>query len=292
MIAHLQQGKYGEVQILRPETVQLMHGTPLTILPRVNRMVLGFYESNYEGRRMIAHGGDTEWFHSDLNLFLDEGVGLFVSVNSLGKEGAAHPLRSTLLREFADRYFPVPDGKSTPLDEKTAREHAQSFAGHYWNSRRPETNFLSLLNLAGEVKVVANDDGTISVSMLKSPTGTDPLARGRTVRLAQGPRDRLGRGRSEGRPHRALQRRGLRVHHDVRAAPTVEVGHLAPAGGNRCAGHPAGDGARVADQRAGTSLLSRAIDTKRQRREGAASDAPRRRGHRSGLGGLDGLVYG
>jgi CubicO group peptidase (beta-lactamase class C family) len=171
MIAHLQQGKYGEAQILRPETVQLMHGTPLTILPRVNRMVLGFYESNYKGRRMIAHGGDTEWFHSDLNLFLDEGVGLFVSVNSLGKEGAAHPLRSTLLREFADRYFPVSDVKSTPLDEKTAREHAQSIAGHYWNSRRPETNFLSLLNLAGEVKVVANDDGTISVSMLKSPTG-------------------------------------------------------------------------------------------------------------------------
>ena len=171
MIAHLQQGKYGEAQILRPETVQLMHGTPLTILPRVNRMVLGFYESNYKGRRMIAHGGDTEWFHSDLNLFLDEGVGLFVSVNSLGKEGAAHPLRNTLLRELADRYFPVPDVKSTPLDEKTAREHAQSVAGHYWNSRRPETNFLSLLNLAGEVKVVANDDGTISVSMLKSPTG-------------------------------------------------------------------------------------------------------------------------
>ncbi len=174
MIAHLQQGRYGEARILQPETAQLMHGTPLTILPRVNRMVLGFYESNYKGRRMIAHGGDTEWFHSDLNLFLDEGVGLFVSVNSLGKDGAAHPLRSTLLREFADRYFLVPDVKSTPLDEKTAREHAQSIAGHYWNSRRPDTNFLSLLNLAGEVKVVANDDGTISVSMLTSPTD-EPL---------------------------------------------------------------------------------------------------------------------
>jgi CubicO group peptidase (beta-lactamase class C family) len=174
MIAHLQQGKYGEAQILRPETVQLMHGTPLTILPRVNRMVLGFYESNYKGRRMIAHGGDTEWFHSDLNLFLDEGVGLFVSFNSLGKDGAAHPLRTTLLREFADRYFPVADVKSTPLDEKTAREHAQGIAGHYWNSRRAETNFLSLLNLAGEVKVAANDDGTISISMLTSPTG-EPL---------------------------------------------------------------------------------------------------------------------
>jgi CubicO group peptidase (beta-lactamase class C family) len=171
MIAHLQQGKYGEAQILKPETAQLMQGTPLTILPRVNRMVLGFYESNYKGRRMIAHGGDTLWFHSDLNLFLDEGVGLFVSFNSPGKEGAAQPLRSTLLEEFADRYFPVPDTRPKPLDTKVASENAHRITGHYVNSRRAETTFMSLLNPASEMKVVANDDGTISLSMLTSPTG-------------------------------------------------------------------------------------------------------------------------
>ncbi|HEX9207249.1 MAG TPA: serine hydrolase domain-containing protein [Steroidobacteraceae bacterium] len=171
MIAHLQDGRLGDAQILKPETARLMHDTPLTILPRVNRMLLGFYESNYKGRRMIAHGGDTEYFHSDLNLFLDHGVGLFVSFNSLGKDGAAHPLRSTLLQEFADRYFPVPDARQAPLDGKTAREHAGMVAGHYVNSRRVESTFMSLLNLASETKVVANDDGTISMSMLASPTG-------------------------------------------------------------------------------------------------------------------------
>jgi len=171
MIAHLQDGRYEGAQILRPETARLMHGTPLTILPRVNRMVLGFYESNYKGRRMIAHGGDTNYFHSDLNLFLDHGVGLFVSFNSLGKDGAAQPLRSTLLEEFADRYFPVPNASARPLDEKTAREHAAMIAGHYVNTRRVETTFMSLLNLASETKVVANDDGTIGVSIFLSPTG-------------------------------------------------------------------------------------------------------------------------
>jgi CubicO group peptidase (beta-lactamase class C family) len=171
MIAHLQQGRLGDAEILKPETAKLMHGTPMTILPHVNRMLLGFYESNYKGRRMIAHGGDTSFFHSDLNLFLDQGVGLFVSFNSLGKDGASHPLRSKLLQEFADRYFPVPAVKHAPLDKKTAREHAGLIAGHYINSRRVETTFMSLLNLASEVKVVANEDGTISVSMLASPTG-------------------------------------------------------------------------------------------------------------------------
>ncbi|HWK52671.1 MAG TPA: serine hydrolase domain-containing protein, partial [Steroidobacter sp.] len=41
MLAHLNQGRLGEGEILRSETAQLMHGTPLTILPRVDRMLLG-----------------------------------------------------------------------------------------------------------------------------------------------------------------------------------------------------------------------------------------------------------
>lgn len=174
MIAHLQDGRFGDAQILKPETAQLMHGTPLTILPHGNRMLLGFYESNLKGRRMIAHGGDTEWFHSDMNLFLDHGVGLFVSFNSLGKDGAAHPLRATLLEEFADRYFPVDAPKPKPLERKVADEHAAMIAGHYISSRRVETTFMSLLTLASEEKVFANDDGTISTSLMLSPTG-EPL---------------------------------------------------------------------------------------------------------------------
>ncbi len=46
MIAHLQKGRYGSGQILKEETAEQMHTTALTILPRVNRMELGFYEDN------------------------------------------------------------------------------------------------------------------------------------------------------------------------------------------------------------------------------------------------------
>jgi len=170
MIAHLQNGRYGENQILKPETAELMHGTPLTILPRVNRMLLGFYETNYNGRRVIGHGGDTQWFHSYMHLFIDDGVGLFVSVNSVGKDGAAGNIRTQLFHEFADRYLPgpAPAGK---VDEQTAAEHARMIAGRYNNSRRMETTFMSLLNLVGEAKVIDNGDGTIGFSMVTSPSG-------------------------------------------------------------------------------------------------------------------------
>ncbi len=74
-----------------------MHGTAAHDHARLNRMLLGFYETNTNGQRVIAHGGDTQWFHSDLQLFLDDGVGIYVSVNSAGKEGAARPIRDGVL---------------------------------------------------------------------------------------------------------------------------------------------------------------------------------------------------
>jgi CubicO group peptidase (beta-lactamase class C family) len=170
MIAHLQKGAFGAARILQAETAEQMHTTPLTILPRVDRMVLGFYEQNRNGHRAIAHAGDTAWFHTDLYLFIDDNVGLFISMNSPGKEGAAGKIRKAVFEQFTDRYLPGPtfDGK---VDEKTAAEHARMMAGVYQVSRRAESNFLRLLNLAGGVKVKANEDATISVSMATNLAG-------------------------------------------------------------------------------------------------------------------------
>lgn len=170
MIAHLQKGAFGEARILEAETAEQMHTTALTVLPRVHRMVLGFYEQNRNGRRIISHAGDTNWFHSDLYLFIDDGVGLFISLNSGGKEGAAGKIRKALFEQFADRYLPGPtfDGK---VDPQTAAEHAQMISGVYQVSRRLETNFLRLLGLASPVKVFPNEDGTISVSLATNVAG-------------------------------------------------------------------------------------------------------------------------
>ncbi len=170
MLAHLQQGSYNGAQILKPQTARQMHTTMLTMMPPLNRMALGFYESDLNGRNAIAHGGDTQWFHSDLNLFIDDGVGLFVSMNSAGKDGATSKVRSSLYAMFADRYLPGPEPSGT-VDEATAAEHAAMMAGTYVNSRRAETSFLSALGLVGQAKVVDNGDGTISVPLWDDFTG-------------------------------------------------------------------------------------------------------------------------
>ncbi|MGI9087513.1 MAG: serine hydrolase, partial [Chthoniobacterales bacterium] len=124
------------------------------------------YESNIDGRRVISHAGDLEWFHSDLNLLPDDRTGIFISMNSAGKEGAAHPIRTMLFQQFMERYFPgpLPEGK---VDANTAKAHAQLMVGRYNLSRGPHTTFLALLSLFGQIHVTASAGGAITVPALK-----------------------------------------------------------------------------------------------------------------------------
>src|SRR5690606_29964650 len=172
MIAHLQDGEYQGARILGADTAEKMHTTAQASVGPLNRMMLGFYETTVNGHRAIAHGGDTMWFHSDLQLFLDDGIGIFVSTNSAGKDGGARNVRASLVKGFADRYLPAKEPlPASTVDADTAKLHAQQIAGSYISSRRPESNFMSILNLASAVKVSVNADGTISVPMLTKYSG-------------------------------------------------------------------------------------------------------------------------
>ena len=157
MLAHLADGR----GLLKPETAKQMHDTTLDIVPPLNRMALGFYEQNINGHRVIGHGGDTLWFHSYLWLFPDDNVGVFVSVNSQGTNGAANAVRLSLFNQFADRYFPAPLSASR-VDPEMAKKHAQMMVGTYTNSRGAFTNFLRILDLFGQVKVGLNKDGGLA----------------------------------------------------------------------------------------------------------------------------------
>jgi CubicO group peptidase (beta-lactamase class C family) len=160
MIAHLQNGRYGSVQILKPETAIQMHQRQQGWPASMNAMALGFYEETRNGQRIIGHGGDTQWFHSDLHLLLDANVGFFVSYNSAGKDDVSP--RTVLFDKFMDRYFPVP-APNEPVPS-TAAQDARSVAGPYEISRRFETNILAVTTLLGEAKIVADPkDNTIYI---------------------------------------------------------------------------------------------------------------------------------
>ena len=160
MIAHLQGGEYHGNRILRAETAETMHNSPLTLLPPLNRMELGFFETNINGHEVIGHLGDTDYFHTSLHLFLKENVGFYVSFNSPGKDGAVGGLRGALFQDFADRYFPAVPPKAG-VDAKTAAEHAALMSGAWAVSRGSQSNFLAGIGFISQTKVGVGKKGEL-----------------------------------------------------------------------------------------------------------------------------------
>lgn len=160
MMAYLQSGTYGNTTILSRKAADLMHTRAFSNDPRVAGMALGFYEQFYNGKRAIAHSGDTTTFHSLLLLIPDENTGFFVSSNSPGGGG----VRDELFKAFMDHYYPaaplippVPDaGKSIDL---------QKYAGTYLSNRHSYTKFEKNKQPSGEVGVAVNPRGTLVLSI-------------------------------------------------------------------------------------------------------------------------------
>ncbi|HEV7417593.1 MAG TPA: serine hydrolase domain-containing protein [Tianweitania sediminis] len=158
MLAHLNEGRLGDAKILEPETARLMHAQAIASIPALNGMTLGFYENSINGHRVISHGGDTQTFHSDVNLFIDEGVGVFVSINSTGENEAAYDLRALLFSGFADRYFP---GEEAPVPTDIGEGNAAKLVGQWTASRRSDTSFVRLAELLEPTIISVTEDGKL-----------------------------------------------------------------------------------------------------------------------------------
>jgi CubicO group peptidase (beta-lactamase class C family) len=162
MIAHLGDGRYEAVQILRPETARLMHRTIRRLVPPLNGSALGFFEQSLNGHMVIGHTGDTNVFHSQMSLFIDDGIGIFFAANATGVKGAVGPLRQAILTGFADRYFPA---QFTTPKAPPARAvgDAKLIAGLYQSARRPESTLASIANLFSGLRVTALPNGDVSI---------------------------------------------------------------------------------------------------------------------------------
>ncbi|HVX06156.1 MAG TPA: serine hydrolase domain-containing protein [Rhodanobacteraceae bacterium] len=171
MIAQLQDGRIGDTRILSQQTAERMHSLQHTSAAGLNGFDLGFYQENHNGQRIIGHGGDTIVFHSDLHLLLDANVGLFMSFNSAGRNGAVSDVRGAIFRAFLDRYFPWHVAPEPTW--KDAKADAARVTGSYESSRRNQSA-LRFLYLLGQASVRAQPDGTLTVSALTDDAG-NPL---------------------------------------------------------------------------------------------------------------------
>jgi len=162
MLAHLQQGHLGSYDMLSAQTIQLMHTPSEGALPGFATMAHGFFHETRNGHLLLGHGGDTIVFHTELDLLPADGVGIFYSFNSRGRDQAVYGLRKAVLDQFMDRYFPAHGGSDQPATLVSAAADARKIAGRYESSRRIEHGFLSVFYLLQQAVIGANPDGTIN----------------------------------------------------------------------------------------------------------------------------------
>ena len=171
MLSYLKGGDAPRPRILSADTVQRLFNSPTTFIPGVNRNTLGFAERDANGRRSVGHDGDTILFHSLLGLYPQYGVGLFVSFNGPGVQGAAWAAREKLFADFSDRFLPAEPAVPSTVPPELARQHARMFASAYASSRSNSTSFMAAKKLLLPVRVSTYADGSISLSGLRGASG-------------------------------------------------------------------------------------------------------------------------
>lgn len=155
MIAHLQDGRFGDARILEETTAQQMHSRLFSHDDRINGMAHGFLEMDRGEQRIIGHGGDTILFHSQLALLPDQDIGFFASCNSA--ECMSFP--QIMFDAFMNHYYPKTDFVMTPSPEFDA--HAPLVAGRYLRTRTSYTSAEKILQLVTTDSFRALEDGSL-----------------------------------------------------------------------------------------------------------------------------------
>lgn len=156
MLAHLGKGATNGKRILSEATTAEMHARTFGHDPRLPGWALGFYEQSSHGLRIIGHGGDTQWFHSDLMIIPSEQLGVFISTNT-DKGGSLSS--GAFFEAFLDHYYPTPP--SVVAFPANAVEQAARVTGVYESNRRSFTTFQKAAGLAGTITIGADKDGAL-----------------------------------------------------------------------------------------------------------------------------------
>ena len=169
MIAFLQDGSVDGVSILKPQTVRQMETRQFEFQPMLPGLGITFMEYLIDPVRIIAHGGDTVYFHSDMILIPDAHFGYFLSYNSLGKDVGGG--RGEVWRTLVNRYFRSKSELKIDFDLNTAKSDGRAVSGLYEGTRRGETTFLRILALADQFKVKSDEKGVLRVEGMKNQSG-------------------------------------------------------------------------------------------------------------------------
>ncbi|MDJ0657220.1 MAG: serine hydrolase domain-containing protein [Xanthomonadales bacterium] len=157
--AILNGGELDGNRILAEDTTNQMLTRAFSHDERMMGMALGFYEADYNGFRVVGHGGDTQWFHSFLGIDQVNGLTFFVSFGGTG----GSTVRTLFTGALYDQYFPSEPVR--PQASDGAEERAAKFAGTYGFWRTNFSTLEKLIRSGTAIKVAPAADGAILLAL-------------------------------------------------------------------------------------------------------------------------------
>jgi CubicO group peptidase (beta-lactamase class C family) len=160
MMAHLEGGRLGEVQILEQETVQYMQAQQVTHHPKLRGRAIGFSEWIENGQRAIFHDGGAPGFLSRVFIVPEHRLGIFLAYNN----GNAYRFKQDVTSELLDLYFPYKGtSEELPATEPNLSPAISEFAGHYRDYELSPLGIGKLSSLLNQIPVSVIDDQKIRI---------------------------------------------------------------------------------------------------------------------------------
>ena len=126
IIAHLQNGKYGEVRLMSEKAARETLRSHATGHPKIHGFTYGFHEEAYGTLRLVEHGGNMAGFSSLVVLIPERNAGFFVVAH-----GEDSQLRDNLRWALMDRYYSPEQKLPVPTPSANFNVRAHLFVGRY-----------------------------------------------------------------------------------------------------------------------------------------------------------------
>jgi len=163
MIMHLENGRYGNVQLITDESAKELHTTRFQHDPHLPGIAYTFDEQFWGSHRVLAKGGGAPGFSNRIILLPDDRIGIYFVFN---RDAEAVDFGPNLERAFRERFFPggsnQPVGREVPASNPKEMER---YEGYYVELIDYSVNSLEKVrSLTEQIHITVNDQGRLKMN--------------------------------------------------------------------------------------------------------------------------------
>lgn len=122
--------------------------------PQIGGNAFGFWVNDYRGLTSISHSGNTKGFKSDMHLFPELSLGIFISANSTN----GHKLTSRFAKQFVEQFYA--NKLNSPKILTNSDFDLSKYSGLYLSKRRNES---TIEKLAARALYIGSNQNSLTV---------------------------------------------------------------------------------------------------------------------------------